>query len=80
MRQQSIEQEASLKGLPRPWRSTASRVLPGSAESVPDPSTLPVPKRNIVTWLSSGSWKAYLGLALLAEMGEKAGLPGTQVV
>lgn len=82
VRQQSIEQEPSLKGLPRPWRSAASRALPGSAEPVPDPSILLVPRRRayVATWLSSGSWKAYPGLALLAEMGEKARVPGTQVV
>lgn len=44
MRQQSIDQGASLKGVPRPWGSTASSVLPGSAESLLEPSILPVPK------------------------------------
>lgn len=82
VRQQSTEQEASLKGLPRPWRSAASRVLPGSAEPILDLSILLVPRRwaYIATWLSSGSWKAHPRLALLAEMGGKVGVPGTQVV
>lgn len=79
VRQQSSKQEASLQGAPRPWGSEASSALPGSAEPVMDTSILPVPRGQwyIATWLSSSSCKASTGLA---EMGEKAWVPGTQVV
>lgn len=75
MRQQSIDQGASLKGVPRLWGSTASSVLPGSAESLLEPSILPVPKGEGVctaTRLRCSSYKVSPGLASLAQAGEKA--------
>lgn len=82
VRQQWIDQEASLKGVPRPWGFTVSSVLPGSAGSVLEPSILPVPKGQwyIATWLRWNSCKASPGLVSLAEVGERAWVPDTQAV
>lgn len=82
MRQQWIDQESSLKGVPRPWGSTINSALPGSAGSVLEPSILPVPKGQwyIATWLRWSICKTSPGLASLAEVGERAWVPDTQAV
>lgn len=54
---QSIEQDACLKGLPRPWRPAASRALPGSAEPVQTlPSSL-FPRGSVVHSYLAQQWQ-----------------------